>query len=226
MTKSIEQRILYEDNHLIVLNKLVGEIVQGDKTGDVPLTEKIKSFLKEKYHKPGNVFCGLIHRLDRPVSGIIVFAKTSKALARMNQLLQTRDVEKTYWAVVEGKVMDKEGHLIHYLKKNEKINKSFPVENKSKGGLRAELTYHTIRHLENYTLLEVSLLTGRHHQIRAQLSAMGHPIQGDVKYGAKRNNADLSISLHARTLAFTHPVSKERIQITAPAPSEGVWKYL
>lgn len=221
----IEHRILFEDNHLIIVNKLSGEIVQGDKSGDVPMVEVVRAYLKEKYKKPGNVFCGLVHRLDRPVSGVIIFAKTSKALARMNALLQSREVEKKYWAIVEGKVKNEKEQLTHFLKKNEKMNKSFVVKENQKGALKAELIYQKIKLLDHYSLLEINLLTGRHHQIRAQLAAIGHPIQGDVKYGAKRSNENLSISLHAKEISFIHPTSKELQKIIALPPQEGLWKY-
>lgn len=221
----IEKRILFEDNHLVIINKLPGEIVQGDKTGDVPLVEKVRSYLKERYRKPGNVFCGLVHRIDRPVSGAVIFAKTSKALTRMNAMLQTRAIKKIYWAVVEGNITEPEQRLVHFLKKNEKLNKSFSVADE-KAGQRAELHYTNLFQLDNYTLLEVELMTGRHHQIRVQLTAIGHPIKGDLKYGAARSNEDHSISLHARKVEFIHPVSKETISVIAPTPLQGIWKHI
>lgn len=219
METAIENRILYEDNHLIILNKLAGEIVQGDKTGDEPLLEKVRSYLKKRYQKPGNVFCGLVHRLDRPVSGCIVFAKTSKGLERMNTLLKERAFSKIYWAVVEGEPEIKEQHLTHYLQRNEKMNKSFVSSTEKQNAQKAELDYRTLWVGERYTLLEVTLHTGRHHQIRAQLAHIGLPIKGDLKYGAKRSNPDGNISLHARKIAFTHPVSKEQIAVVAPPPT-------
>lgn len=211
----IAARILYEDNHLIIVNKLAGEVVQGDKTGDEPLLEKVRRYLKETYQKPGNVFCGLIHRLDRPVSGAVMFAKTSKALARMNDLVKNRQISKIYWALVEGKPTEKAATLTHFVQKNEKLNKSFAISEEKEGWQKAVLKYTTICELERYTLLEVTLLTGRHHQIRLQLSTIGHPIKGDLKYGAKRSNADGSIALHARKISFEHPVSHQHIEVVA-----------
>lgn len=221
----IAERILYEDNHIIIINKNAGEIVQGDKTGDVPLSEKIKEFLKEKYQKPGNVFCGVIHRLDRPVSGVVIFAKTSKGLARMNELIKNREIKKIYCAIVEGKLGKKEDFLRHFLHKNEKLNKSFVVSEEKNGQL-AELHYKVIKELQFYSIVEVELLTGRHHQIRVQLSTIGNAIKGDVKYGGKRPNRDLSISLHARSIEFTHPISKKQISISAPFPKNDLWKEI
>lgn len=217
--------VLYEDNHLLIINKAAGEIVQGDKTGDCPLVESLKMYLKEKYDKPGNVFLGLVHRLDRPVSGIVVFAKTSKALTRMNELFRQDKVRKTYHAIVEAPPARPEATLVHFLKKNEKQNKSYPVGSQASGAKRAELSYHTLGHSDRYTLLEVCLKTGRHHQIRTQLSANGTIIKGDLKYGAKRSNADGSICLHARSIEFVHPVSKAPIHLTAPYPdTESLWR--
>ncbi len=219
-----ETDILFEDNHLIIVNKKPGEIVQGDKTGDEPLSEKIKHFLKKKYNKPGNVFVGVVHRIDRPVSGAVIFAKTSKGLARMNQVVKERDIKKLYWALVEDQPDQTAGQLVHFLRKNQKKNKSFPVDQNAKGALRAELEYRFVAASNNYSLLEVELLTGRHHQIRAQLSAIGSPIKGDVKYGFKRLNQDGGmIHLHARYLEFVHPVKKETVKITAPTPDEKLW---
>ncbi len=212
----IKERILYEDNHLIVVNKMAGEIVQGDKTGDVPLVEKVRAYIKETYEKPGNVFCGLVHRIDRPVSGAVIFAKTSKALTRMNQMVKDRDMDKIYWALVEQTPLKSEDHLIHFLQKNEKLNKSFASKVEKPGMQRAELKYKVVTLTEKYTLLEVTLLTGRHHQIRVQLSQMGCVIKGDVKYGARRANKDQSISLHARKLSFIHPTTKTKIEVLAP----------
>lgn len=212
---SISERILYEDNHLIIVNKLAGEIVQGDKTGDVPLLELVREYIRVKYDKPGNVFCGLVHRIDRPVSGAVIFAKTSKALERMNQLVKDRKIRKIYWTIVEG-ITDKESDtLTNFLKKNEKLNKSFCVAEDVEGAQKAVLSYHLLKRFERYSLLEVELFTGRHHQIRVQLSALGHCIKGDLKYGAKRSNSDGSISLHAHQLIFEHPVSHQLINVVA-----------
>lgn len=220
--------ILYEDNHLIIINKKAGEIVQGDKTGDTPLSEKIKEWIKEKYNKPGNVYLGVTHRLDRPTSGAIAFAKTSKALSRMNELFRKDDVKKTYWAIVENQPHLEAGTLKLYLWKSEKQNKSYAYnDNKQKKDAKlAILNYKLIAKSDNYYLLEVDLETGRHHQIRCQLATIGCTIKGDLKYGAKRSNPDGSISLHARILSFIHPVSKELISITAPVPNDSLWKFL
>ncbi|MCF8332128.1 MAG: RNA pseudouridine synthase, partial [Bacteroidales bacterium] len=216
--------ILYEDNHLIIINKKPGEIVQGDKTGDLPLSEKLKDHLKKKYNKPGNVFIGVIHRIDRPVSGAVAFAKTSKGLARMNQLVKERDVRKIYWALIEDQPENNSGTLVHYLKKDQKKNKSFAVDEKTKGALYAELEYRFVAASNNYSLLEVELMTGRHHQIRAQLAAIGAPIKGDVKYGFKRLNKDgRMIHLHARSLEFVHPVKKDNIKGISRPPWEKLW---
>ena len=216
-------QVLYEDNHLIAVNKKTGDIVQGDKTGDEPLSDKVKSYLKEKYNKPGNVFCGVIHRIDRPVSGVVLFAKTSKALTRMNELFRDREIQKIYWAIVKEKPKNEQGTLINYLLKDEKTNKSKVVDAENKNGLKSELTYKVIAKTDNYFLLEISPTTGRHHQIRVQLAAMGCPIKGDLKYGFARSNKDGSISLHARKLIFAHPVTKEKTEIAAPPPDEVVW---
>ena len=219
-----EQDILYEDNHLVIVNKKPGEIIQGDKTGDKPISEKLKDFLKKKYDKPGNVFVGVIHRLDRPVSGGVIFAKTSKGLARMNQLVKERNIHKVYWALVEEPPRNSTGTLVHHLKKNQKKNKSFAEEEQTKEAQRAELEYRFVAASNNYSLLEVELLTGRHHQIRAQLSAIGSPIKGDVKYGFKRLNKDGGmIHLHARYLEFDHPIKKEPVKIIAPTPPDKLW---
>lgn len=217
--------VLFEDNHLIAVNKKPGDIVQGDKTGDEPLSEKIKRYIKEKYQKPGEVFLGVIHRLDRPVSGVVLFARTSKALERMNEKFRERDIEKIYWAVVQQTPDPPAGKLIHYLIKDEAKNKSRAYPEERKGALKCELDYETLRRSDNYTLVEVHPVTGRHHQIRVQLSAIGSIIKGDLKYGAKRSNPDGSIHLHARKLIFHHPVSKEKIEITAPVPDESLWQY-
>lgn len=215
--------VLFEDNHLIAVNKRSGDIVQGDKTGDVPLPEIIKEWLKVKYGKPGNVFCGVIHRLDRPVSGVVLFAKTSKGLSRMTEQFREKETNKTYWAIVKNKPAVPEGKLVHYLLKDEKSNKSKAFDKEIKGSKRAELLYKLIASGENYHLLEVNLLTGRHHQIRAQLAKMGCSIKGDLKYGSERSNRDGSISLHSRQLSFVHPVSKETITLTAPVPNDKLW---
>ena len=217
--------VVFEDNHLIVVRKNASDIVQGDKTGDRPLSEKVKSFLKEKYNKPGNVFLGTIHRIDRPVSGVVIFAKTSKALARMNKMFQDKTISKTYWAVVEKKPHSAKGECVDYLIKNTKKNKSFVVDKGKNNAKKAELSYQLIASSDRYHLLEVFPKTGRHHQIRVQLSNMGCIIKGDLKYGAKRSNQDASIHLHARNVKFTHPVSKEPISITAPLPSEPLWDF-
>jgi len=216
--------ILYEDNHLLAINKKAGELVQGDITGDISLLEKLKQFIKTRDSKPGNVFMGLIHRLDRPTSGAILYAKTSKGLSRMNELFKTRDVEKRYWAIVEGRPNKREGRLEHYLKKNRKNNKVTVYTDSAKDSKKAILNYKVLGELDNYTLIEVDLLTGRSHQIRAQLSFIGHPIKGDLKYGAKRSNPDGGICLHARSIEFIHPVKKEHLKITAPVPEQSLWK--
>jgi 23S rRNA pseudouridine1911/1915/1917 synthase len=215
--------VLFEDNHLIAVNKRSGDIVQGDKTGDVPLPEIIKEWLKAKYDKPGNVFCGVIHRLDRPVSGVVLFAKTSKGLSRMTEQFREKETNKTYWAIVKNKPAVPEGKLVHYLLKDEKTNKSKAFDKEIKGSKRAELLYKLIASGENYHLIEVTLLTGRHHQIRAQLAKMGCSIKGDLKYGSERSNRDGSISLHSRQLSFIHPVSKETITLTAAVPNDKLW---
>ncbi len=220
----IEDRILYEDNHVIVINKRPSEIVQGDKTGDATMPDAIKSYLKEKYNKPGNVFCGVVHRLDRPTSGAVIFARTSKALERLNAQFREKETNKTYWAIVENRPSNQEDRLVHFLRKNESQNKSYAVDSKTSGAKEAILSYKLIRSSERYHLLEISLETGRHHQIRAQLSAIGCIIKGDVKYGAKRSNDDGSICLHARKISFTHPTSKEIIEIIAPVPNNTLWK--
>jgi len=222
---SLVERILFEDNHLLVVNKLPSEIVQGDKTGDEPLPERIKSFLKEKYQKPGNVFCGVVHRLDRPTSGVVVFAKTSKALERLNTQFREKETNKTYWAIVENKPKEPKGSLRDYLKKNETQNKSYVVNENSPGAKLALLNYELLASSANYHLLEVTIETGRHHQIRAQLSKIGCIIKGDLKYGAKRANKDASIGLHARSLRFLHPTTKEEITIVANPPADAVWDF-
>ena len=215
--------VVYEDNHIIVVNKTSSEIVQGDKTGDTPLSEMVKQYLKEKYNKPGNVFIGVTHRLDRPVSGLVVFAKTSKALPRLNEMFRNGEVKKTYWAIVKECPKETEGELVHYLVRNEKQNKSYACDKEVKNSKKAVLHYKLIGHSQNYYLLAVDLKTGRHHQIRCQLAKMGCPIKGDLKYGFPRSNPDGSICLHARTVQFVHPVSKEMIQLTAPVPEGNLW---
>lgn len=216
--------VLYEDNHIIIVNKAPSEIVQGDKTGDKPLCDIVKEYLKEKYNKPGNVFCGVVHRLDRPVSGVVVFAKTSKALARLNDMFREKDVQKTYWAIVASRPPHDKAVLENYLVRNEKMNKSFAYNREVPSSKRAVLDYELIAHSERYFLLEVHLHTGRHHQIRCQLAKMGCPIKGDLKYGAKRSNPDGSISLHARSVRFIHPVSKQEIYVEAPVPQDRLWQ--
>ncbi len=211
----LEGRVLHEDNHLLILNKRAGEIVQGDKSGDEPLLELARSYIRETCHKNGNVFCGLVHRIDRPVSGAVVFARTSKALSRMNELVKQRRISKVYWAIVEGVPAAEEATLVHYVQKNERTNKSYVSETDKPGWQRAELRYLLIGTSERYSLLEVELHTGRHHQIRAQLAAMGNPIKGDVKYGARRACEDGSIMLHARSLRFEHPVSHQVVSVFA-----------
>lgn len=215
--------VLYEDNHIIAINKRSGHIVQGDKTGDKPLSELVKEHLKEKYNKPGAVFTGVVHRIDRPVSGVILFAKTSKALSRLNKMFQDKQIQKTYWALVKNTPNNTEEHLVHYLKKNQSKNKSSAYPKMIEGALKSELKYTVIKKLNSYSLLEVSPYTGRHHQIRVQLSTIGSPIKGDLKYGAKRSNPDGSVSLHARQIEFLHPVKKEPISITAPPPNDPIW---
>lgn len=218
--------VVYEDNHIIIVNKTASEIVQGDKTGDVPLSETVKQYLKEKYHKPGNVFIGVTHRLDRPVSGLVVFAKTSKALSRLNEMFKNSEVKKTYWAIVKQTPAETEGELVNYLVRNEKQNKSYAYDTERPGSKKAVLHYRLIARSDNYSLLEVDLKTGRHHQIRCQLAKMGCPIKGDLKYGFPRSNPDGSICLHARRVRFVHPVSKELIDIVAPVPSDNLWRSL
>ncbi len=225
-------QVLYEDNHIIAVSKTCHEIVQGDKTGDTPLSETVKAYIKEKYQKPGEVFLGVTHRLDRPTTGVVLFARTSKALTRLNAMFQSHEqIRKTYWAIVSTdngqRLMDKgEVRLENYLWRNEKQNKSFVVKPGTKDAKRAVLTYKAIAHSERYTLLEINLETGRHHQIRCQLAAIDCPIKGDLKYGAKRSNPDGGISLHARRIEFVHPVSKQDIVITAPVPEDKLWKAL
>lgn len=218
--------VLYEDNHIIIVNKTCSEIVQGDKTGDKPLSEIVKEYLKEKYNKPGNVFCGVTHRLDRPVSGIVVFAKTSKALSRLNEMFKRKEIKKTYWAIVKNTPKASEGTLTYYLVKNEKQNKSYAYDTEKPNSKLAILHYKLITRSEKYNLLEIDLETGRHHQIRCELAKIGCPIKGDLKYGFERSNPDGGISLHARHISFIHPVSKELIEVSAPLPDDRLWKAL
>ncbi|WP_086476492.1 RluA family pseudouridine synthase [Arenibacter amylolyticus] len=217
-------QVIYEDNHLIAINKRAGDIVQGDKTGDTPLSEVVKQYLKIKYDKPGNVYLGVAHRLDRPTTGIVVFAKSSKALPRLNKLFAEKDAQKTYWAIVGKQPDQKSGTLIHWLKRNPKQNKSYAHKNQVPDSKKAILDYEVLKQLDRYTLLEIDLKTGRHHQIRSQLAALGCPIKGDLKYGADRSNKDGSIHLHARRLRFVHPVKKELLELVAPLPQENLWK--
>lgn len=220
-------QVLYEDNHIIVVNKRPGDIVQGDKTGDKPLSEVVKSYLKEKYNKPGNVYLGVVHRLDRPTSGIVLFSKTSKALPRLNKLFKEKEAKKTYWAIVKNEPPKQADTLTHFLKRNPKQNKSYAHIKEVPDSKKAILEYRVLKKLDNYYLLEVDLQTGRHHQIRSQLSAIGCPIKGDLKYGFDRSNKDASIHLHARELRFIHPVKKEEIHLVAALPSEDpIWRAI
>jgi 23S rRNA pseudouridine1911/1915/1917 synthase len=216
--------IIYEDNHLIAVNKTSSELVQGDKTGDIPLSETVKQWLKDKYQKQGNVFIGVTHRLDRPVSGVTLFAKTSKALERMNEMFRHGEVKKTYWAIVANCPPKQEDELVHYLIRNEKQNKSYAYDKEKPDSKKAVLTYRLMAQSERYFLLEIDLKTGRHHQIRCQLAKIGCPIKGDLKYGFNRSNPDGGICLHARKVRFVHPVSKKEIEITAPTPEKKIWK--
>lgn len=215
--------VVYEDNHIIIVSKRSGEIVQGDKTGDTPLSETVKAYLKTKYDKPGNVFLGVVHRLDRPVSGLVVFARTSKALARLNKMFRDGEVHKTYWAIVQQRPAVREARLAGWIVRNERQNKSYVYDHEVPSSKKAELIYRMIGVSDRYCLLEVKLLTGRHHQIRCQLAAMGCPIKGDLKYGAPRSNPDGGISLLSRSIEFVHPVSKEKIHVEAPLPDEKLW---
>ena len=219
-------QILHEDNHIIVVNKRVGDIVQGDKTGDKPLSEVVKEYIKEKYNKPGEVFLGVVHRLDRPTTGIVVFARTSKALERLNAMFSNRETQKTYWAVVKNKPPKTSDNLVHFLKRNQKNNTSKAHLKEVPESKKASLDYTIIKELNNYFALEINLHTGRHHQIRSQLQAIGCPIKGDLKYGFDRSNPDGGIHLHARKLVFVHPVSKENIEIIAPTPNDVIWNLL
>lgn len=222
-----ENQILFEDNHIIIINKKAGQLVQGDKTGDTSLLDEVKSYIKQKYSKPGNVFAGLVHRIDRPTSGIVIFAKTSKALTRLTEMIKKREIKKTYWAVVKKNEIPETQRLVHYLKKNEKNNKAiiFNTSSAQSGSKEAILTYKIIKKSDHYLLLEIDLETGRHHQIRAQLSAIKCPIKGDLKYGADRSNSDGSIHLLARKIEFIHPIKKENIVLEAPVPeNDNLWK--
>ncbi|MBR4886709.1 MAG: RluA family pseudouridine synthase [Muribaculaceae bacterium] len=218
--------VIYEDNHIIIVNKSPGEIVQGDKTGDTPLVEIVRQYIKETYAKPGNVFCGVAHRIDRPVGGLVVFAKTSKALTRLNDMFRNNEIHKTYWAIVQGRPKQPEAHLTHYITSVERNNKSYASLRPKEGAARSELIYRTLAEGENYSLLEINLITGRKHQIRVQLSTTGTPIKGDLKYGARRSNPDGSISLLARSIRFVHPVSKKEIYVEAPVPDDKLWASL
>jgi len=223
-SEAIRRSILYEDNHLLVWNKKPSEIIQGDRTGDEPVSGLLKEYIRRRDSKPGNVFLGVIHRLDRPVSGAVIFAKTSKALSRMNEMLKRGEIRKIYWAVVKNRPPDPGGHLVHYLKRVEEKNKSFAYDKEMPGSKKAELKYTVLQHTDRYWLLEVELLTGRHHQIRAQLARIGCPIRGDLKYGYERSNPDGSIHLHARKLTFRHPVKGIVLEILADPPDETIWK--
>ena len=216
-------QVLFEDNHIIIVNKRSGDITQGDKTGDKPLSDVVKEYVKDKYNKAGNVFLGVVHRLDRPTSGVIIFARTSKALERLNKMLRDKTISKTYWAIVKKHPKKEKDTLVNYLKKNPKNNKSSVYAKEIKDSKKAILHYNIIKKLDNYTLIEIDLETGRHHQIRAQLSSIGFPIKGDLKYGFDRSNKDGSIHLHARKIVFIHPVSKEEISVIAPTPNEVIW---
>ena len=221
----MKEQIVYEDNHLLVINKKVGQLVQGDKTGDESLLDSIKNYIKIRDNKPGNVFLGLVHRIDRPTSGLVIYAKTSKALSRLTQMVKNREVKKTYWAVVPKEMIPQSQRLVHYLQKNEKNNKAIVFTKVTDGAKEAILTYNIIKTLDNYLLLEIDLETGRHHQIRAQLSKTGVPIKGDLKYGSPRSNPDGGINLHARKLQFIHPVTKESLEIVAPVPqNDAIWR--
>ncbi len=221
----MQEQIVFEDNHLLVINKKAGQLVQGDKTGDLSLLDLIKNFIKVRDQKPGNVFLGLVHRIDRPTSGLVIYAKTSKALSRLTQMVKNREIKKTYWAVVPKTEIPKKQRLINYLQKNEKNNKATVFPKATEGAKEAILNYELTKTLDNFQLLEVDLETGRHHQIRAQLAKIGVPIKGDLKYGSARSNPDGGIHLHARALEFIHPVTKENIKITAPVPqNDAVWK--
>lgn len=216
-------KVLYEDNHLLVVNKRPGDIVQGDKTGDLPLSDVVKNYIAEQYNKPGAVYLGVVHRLDRPTSGVVLFARTSKALGRLNKLFAERETEKTYWAIVKNHPPKQSDRLVHYLKRNPKQNKSYAYDKEIANSKRAILTYTVRKKLDNYYLLEIALETGRHHQIRSQLAAIGCPIKGDLKYGSDRSNKDASIHLHARKLSLVHPVQKEKVVFVAAPPNDPIW---
>jgi 23S rRNA pseudouridine1911/1915/1917 synthase len=216
-------QILFEDNHIIIVNKRSGDITQGDKTGDKPLSDVVKEYVKEKYNKPGDVFLGVVHRLDRPTSGVIIFARTSKSLERLNKMLRDKNISKTYWAIVKDHPKKEKDTLINYLKKNPKNNKSSVYPKEITDSKKAILHYKLLKKLDNYSLLEIDLETGRHHQIRAQLAAIGFPIKGDLKYGFNRSNKDGSIHLHARKIVFIHPVTKDEVSVIAPTPDEVIW---
>lgn len=225
MNHTIASQIIYEDNHLLIINKKAGQLVQGDKTGDESLLDLIKNHIKKRDQKPGNVFLGLVHRIDRPTSGLVIYAKTSKALTRLTQMVKNREIQKTYWAVVSKNEIPASGRLVHYLQKNEKTNKATVFIKPTDNAKESILNYQILKQLDNFQLLEIDLETGRHHQIRAQLSKIGVPIKGDLKYGGARSNPDGGIHLHARKLQFVHPVTKERVQVTAPVPAgDPVWK--
>ncbi len=222
---SLPPQIIYEDNHILAVNKRPSELVQGDKTGDEPMSDALKRYIKEKYDKPGGVYLGTVHRIDRPVSGIVLFARTSKALSRLNEMFRDKEIQKTYWAVVKNKPQKPSGALIHYLKKNEAKNMSKAFDKEQPGTLKSELDYKILFSSDNYHLLEINPHTGRHHQIRVQLSAMGCPIKGDLKYGFNRSNENGSIHLHARQIDFIHPVKKEAMRIVADPPDDPLWNY-
>jgi len=219
-------QVLFEDNHLIIVNKRVGDIVQGDKTGDKPLSEVVKEYIKEKYHKPGNVYLGVAHRLDRPTTGIVVFARTSKALTRLNKMFSTKQIKKTYWAIVKERPPKIQDTLVHFLRKNPKNNKSTANIKEVDNSKKAMLEYEIAETLNNYFLLSINLMTGRHHQIRSQLSAIGCPIKGDLKYGFDRSNKDGGIHLHSRSIKFLHPVKNEDVKIVAPTPEDNLWNSI
>ncbi|MDD6517066.1 MAG: RluA family pseudouridine synthase [Prevotella sp.] len=219
-------QVVYEDNHIIIVFKQSGEIVQGDKTGDRPLSETVKEYIKAKYHKPGNVFLGVVHRLDRPVAGLVVFARTSKALARLNEMFRKGDIHKTYWAITKNMPKEPQATLTNWIVRNERQNKSYAYDREVPDSKKALLSYRVIGHTDHYHLLEVHLMTGRHHQIRCQLAHIGCPIKGDLKYGAQRSNPDGSISLLSHEMTFVHPVSKETIHVVAPLPDDNLWRAL
>jgi 23S rRNA pseudouridine1911/1915/1917 synthase len=223
VTNAVNLQVLFEDNHIIIINKRVGDIVQGDKTGDRPLSEIVKDYIKKKYNKPGKVYLGVVHRLDRPTSGIVIFARTSKALSRLNKLFASKDIQKTYWTIVKQCPPSHEDTLTHWLKKNPKNNKSSAYDHEVRESKKAILHYKLLKSLDNYHLLEIDLETGRHHQIRSQLSKIGSPIKGDIKYGFDRSNPDGGIHLHARSISFIHPVKKEPLVINAPTPKDPLW---